>query len=297
LFAKQLQDVCHNIGFFYIKNHGIDPNLIDSMMSISEEFFHLPLSEKNKINIATTTNFRGYCAFQKETTQGVLDNKEGFVIGVEQNYHNSTAPYSILTGPNVFPTAINMRDIILNYFDEIHKLGKELLKGVALGLGLSENYLLDKFLADSPFSSSTLKLLKYHVGCQNIGTLGIAPHTDQNFLTILLQDEVGGLQVKINDGWVDVPPIPNTFVVNLGQMLQILSNNYFLATEHCVRNNQKKPRYSYPFFLGPNLDSIICPLDLNWKCLPVRNNNQVSMTKKEVVYGDYFISELRIFRK
>lgn len=295
---NRLLDVCHNVGFFYITNHGIDSHIIQQMFSLTHDFFNLPQHEKDAVNIVNSPHYRGYGCIGAETTLGIADHKESFDLGLEQParmiYHE---PYYILQGPNQWPEsnhldAAQWRKNVLMYIDLMLELGKRLMAALSLALNVPSDCFINNFCANSLDSFAMLRLLRYPGQNTKQGDetkFGVGPHTDLGCLSILLQDEVGGLQVQNCDGqWIEAPPIEDTFVVNLGEMLQRWSNNYFLATPHRVINNSQQTRYSIPFFFEPNLSANVSPLPINSDLLSQVNRTPVS-SDSNLIYGEHML--------
>lgn len=296
----RLRRICHQVGFFYIKNHGIN-ELMKQMLTVTESFFDLPQAEKDKMKITFSPHYRGYGKLGGERTNGIQDKKETFDLGLEKPARNKLDveqhPYLVLQGPNQWPTSsaldhMQWKQLVLSYISALQKIGGQLIAAMSTALGLPGNELGNQFCSSAEDAHAMLRLLRYPPGRES--ELGVGPHVDAGGLIILLQDETGGLQVQNCQGkWVDAPHLPNTFVVNMGEMLQILSNNYFQATRHRVINTSARIRHSVPFFYEPDLTAVIRPLNINPELLkdikpfPIQKNNPV-------VYGEHM---LEIFRR
>lgn len=297
-YINRLLDACHHVGFFYIKNHGIDSHIIEQMFRLTRDFFNLPQHEKEAVHIAKSPHYRGYGCLGAETTLGMPDYKESYDLGLEQPPRmNSQEPYYILQGPNQWPDsnhldATQWRKTVLMFLDLMLKLGKQLMSALSLALKVPSDTFINNFCANEQDSFAMLRLLRYpgqNTKQGNESEFGVGPHTDLGCLSILLQDEVGGLQVQnCNGQWIDAPPIKDTFVVNLGEMLQRWSNNYFLATPHRVINHSKQTRYSIPFFFEPNLSAHVCPLPINPDLLSGISRSPVS-TNNQLIYGEHML--------
>ncbi len=295
-FILRLRDVCHNIGFFYIKNHGIQSQLMQHIFTSTKYFFDLPQEEKDALSITNSPHYRGYGKLGAEITEGIRDFKETFDLGLEQLAQNISAdkPYLILQGPNQWPisNSLNWKKTILEYLSAMQKLSEQLMFAMSLALGVEEDFFVKQFCSNSEDAYAILRLLRYPPGRKSTHSeieIGVGSHVDSGCLVFLLQDEVGGLQVQNCSGeWIDAPPIPDTFVVNIGTMLQIWSNNYFLATPHRVINVSDQIRHSVPFFFEPNLSSVVTPLTLSSELLATMTR-PLADSNTRVVYGEHML--------
>jgi isopenicillin N synthase-like dioxygenase len=204
-------------------------------------------------------------------------------------------PYLKLIGPNIwpnescFPQVLGWKETILDFICGCRLLGIELLEAVVTSLGLSSNILAENF--GGRFSYSMLRLICYPRSSPgDVGNeFGVGPHVDAGCLVLLLQDQVGGLQVQNMSGkWIDAPHIPNSFIVNIGTMLHIWTNGYLRATPHRVLNHPSQTRYSAPFFLEPNLTALVEPLSLPPEY--ARECQSSDLDCKPVVYGEQMLA-------
>lgn len=204
------------------------------------------------------TALRGYIElFGENTDPGkTKDLKECFDIGPEGP--PTATPFF---GPNQWPDAMpTFRDAIYGYHEAMKILSKQLLRGVALSLDLAPDYFDAKM--QNPISIQRLLHYPPQTGRIAEGTIGIGAHTDYGNLTILAQDDVGGLQVMNRDGqWIEGTPIPGTFVINIGDLIQKLTNDLYLANLHRVVNTSGRERYSIPFFIDADYDAVFEPLE------------------------------------
>lgn len=262
-FISRLRDVCHSVGFFYLVNHGISKEKMASVLTLARAFFQLPQEIKESISIYHSPHFRGYGALNAEITKGEPDFKETYDLGLEQvaRHGQSHADYEVLHGPNQWPPALllpTFRYDMLDYMRAMQQLGCTLMHMLAETLGIPSKLVADQFHPSSDDAYAILRLLRYPPGKDR---LGVGPHTDAGFLVFLLQDAVGGLEVKNQRGdWVSAPPKAGAFIVNIGEMLEVWSGGYYRATEHRVINATNQERYSAPFFYEPHLNSVITPL-------------------------------------
>ncbi|MEM7188162.1 MAG: 2OG-Fe(II) oxygenase family protein [Pseudomonadota bacterium] len=249
------------IGFGYVINHGVDPALRKAVFAASREFHALP--EATKQAIALDQNHRGYIAINTSTdvtselAEVTRPNQSASFMMMRDDPHVDPAVY--LSGPNQWPDLSGFREACEAYATAMTDLGRRLV-GVALdGLGIGDRSILAAF--DTP--TIWLRLLHYPPQPKDApeDLYGSAPHKDFGCLTLLALDEVGGLQVRTPAGnWVDAPPIPDAFVVNVGDMLHRLSNGRLLSTPHRVINRTGRERYSVPFFFDPHVSTDITPL-------------------------------------
>ncbi|MDR3478438.1 MAG: 2-oxoglutarate and iron-dependent oxygenase domain-containing protein [Gammaproteobacteria bacterium] len=296
----RLRDICHHVGFFYVKNHGVDPALLSRMLYLSEVFFDLSDQEKEAISILLSPHYRGYGKLMAEMTDGIPDFKETYDLGLEQSVQpiKENQRYKILQGPNQWPHVktlqiLQWKETVLQYISALQQLGLRLMQMMSMALDLPKDYLASFFSAHSDDSYAILRMLRYPPGRRPEGSdeplLGVGPHVDAGCLVILLQDEVGGLQVQNCSGqWIDAPPIADTFVVNIGEMLQIWSNNYFLATPHRVINSSTHIRHSVPFFFEPNLSTVVSPFSLSDKLL-AEMKRPMANPATNIVYGEHIL--------
>jgi isopenicillin N synthase-like dioxygenase len=156
---------------------------------------------------------------------------------------------------NLFPEIPGFRETVLRYIDSLTQLGRALMSGILFGLGVDQNY-FQQLSLDDPL---VLFCIFNYPPATEDGDMpwGVGEHTDYGLLTILLQDDTGGLQVKSRSGWVDAPPIPETFVCNIGDMLDRLTKGIYRSTPHRVINTSKRNRLSFPLFFDPNFDARI----------------------------------------
>lgn len=260
--AERLRGICHNIGFFIVTNHGIDPSVVDDVFAISEQFFALPQEQKLLIDKRKSRHFRGWEPEGAEYTNNRPDIREQIDLWSE---HPARAPdatpyYYRLLGPNQWPPeelVPGFHAALDRWFAELGGLAGELMQILALGLGLPEDH-FEKLFGKERMSLT--KLINYPATPP--GQFGVNAHHDAGFLTVLAPGKTPGLEVENAKGeWIPVPIIENSFVINLGEILQSMTGNYYIATPHRVRTNE--PRQSCGYFHGPALDMSLKPLDLD----------------------------------
>jgi len=262
--AEAVGRACRDVGFFYIVNHGVPPDLVDATFAEAARFFALDAGRKNAVSMAASPNHRGYYGLFEENTDPTKtgDLKEGFDIALELDAGDADVRAGKpLHGPNQWPAGLpGFRPTLERYYAEMRTLAETLMCVFAHALALPEDFFDDK--VDKPLAQ--LRLLHYPPQAGHIeeDTLGCGAHTDYGCLTILAQDSVGGLQLRNSAGrWIAAPPIPGGFVVNIGDQLARWTNDVFAATVHRVINTSGRERYSLPFFFDPNYDAWI-------ECLP-----------------------------
>ena len=248
-------------GFGYIINHGIEKTLIEQLFQVSKQFHSQPLSEK--MRVALDHNHRGYIAINTSTdvNSKLADVKkpnqsESFMMMREDK---SELPDVYLSGPNQWPKLENFKEVLEKYTCNMTKLGRNLMRLALLSSGVKDLSVMQSL--DTP--TIWLRLLRYPPISKNSPSdlYGSAPHTDFGCLTILAQDEIGGLQVQTREGeWIDVPKLEGSFVVNVGDMLSRYTNGLLRSTPHRVINKSGKERFSCPFFFDPHTNAVVQPL-------------------------------------
>lgn len=258
--AAELHEVCSRIGFFYVSHHGVDQDLIDRTFAQVQRFFAQPLTRKTAIAMANSPIFRGYSGLAEEVLNPALegDLKESFNIGVERGPGDPLVQAGTpLHGPNLWPDGLpGFRETMEDYFQAMTDLGQTIARGLALSLDLPAAYFSRSL--DDPMS--LLRLLHYPPTAQRQSErqMGAGAHTDYGCVTLLAQDEIGGLEVRNTDGqWLLAPPIPGTFVINLGDQMARWTNGRYQSTPHRVFNASDSHRYSIPFFFDPNFNALI----------------------------------------
>jgi len=256
LVAEQLRQACEQRGFFYITGHGIDPALISSLFAASQRFFDLPMTEKLAVDKKLSRCNRGYEPLRAQTLESGAppDLKESFYAGAEVAANDARVLAGRFnTGPNQWPETLpDFRAVMQNYYQAAYGLGATIVRGLALSLGVPVSH-FDGYLKEA---AATLRLLHYPPQPANPepGEKGCGEHTDFGGVTLLLQDEAGGLQVWDKDlgSWIDAPPVPGAFVVNIGDLFARWTNDRYVSTLHRVINVSGRERYSVPFFFTGN---------------------------------------------
>jgi isopenicillin N synthase-like dioxygenase len=287
--ASSLDAIFRDIGFCYIANTGIDPALVTALFDASRRFHAQPREAKDRI--AINRFHRGYMAPKSSliVTSSVQratkpNNSESFMLMHEVPPDDPRHGQS-LQGPNQWPTDLpGFREAVTVYNTALETLAKRFTRLIARALDLPPDGLDPYFEKPTTF----LRLLHYPPQPPDAAEdeFGSNPHTDYGFITILLQDEVGGLQVRRRDGtWLPATPIPGTFVVNVADMLSRWTNGRWQSTPHGVKNRSAVDRYSAPFFFDPSMDSLIT-------CLPTCTSSERPPLYEPVLYGDYLLERI-----
>lgn len=261
-FAEELCRICHEVGFFLLVDHGVPDEFVDGYFESLKAFFALPEEAKATIEKKLSRHFRGWERIGAELTGNQVDWREQLDVSTEHPvYPDGTKPdFLVLDGPNqwleesVLP---GFRATVNEFFTRLGSVANELMAAMCRGLGLADDHLLHVF-GERPWSH--VKLISYPPTPP--GGAGVNAHHDTGFMTLLLQHGVGGLQaLNPDDEWINVPPTPGAFVVNLGEMLQAMTGKYFVATTHRVI--AAEPRFSSGYFHGPDLRTPLAPLPLD----------------------------------
>src|SRR3954447_11193198 len=258
--AAEIDAACRDTGFFYIVGHGVAAELVTRVDELAREFFARPDTEKARIAMARGGRaWRGWFPLRGELTSGVPDQKEGLYFGEELGPDDPRVRAALpLHGANLFPEQPpELRDAVLEYIDALTAVGQCVLRGVSLALGLDAEW-FDRHLTAAP--TVLFRIFRYPPVKNDDAAWSVAEHTDYGLLTILAQDATGGLEVRTRAGWIAAPPIPDAFVVNLGDMLERMTGGRYRSTPHRVRNTSTGDRLSLPLFLDPAWDAEVLPV-------------------------------------
>eukprot|EP01023_Acetabularia_acetabulum_P000563 TRINITY_DN10231_c0_g1_i2.p2 TRINITY_DN10231_c0_g1~~TRINITY_DN10231_c0_g1_i2.p2 ORF type:complete len:357 (-),score=53.37 TRINITY_DN10231_c0_g1_i2:292-1362(-) len=280
--GKEIDTACRQVGFFYIKNHGVPGSVHHGVREHARDWFHLPENLKEEIQISKETHFRGYQKLGANVTRYdesyQRDWHEAIDLYKEEDpskIKNSGLPFSPIHGENQWPhQSPEFVQVLKEYVEHMTTVGQTLMRGIALGLNLQENtfdnligkdtYWCMRIIHYPPLQSAhqtnveQQKQGEIHRSIQ----LSCGEHTDYGCLTIVNQDEdVSALQVKNADGqWIDAEPIKGAFVCNIGDMMRIWTAGQYQPTPHRVLNlNSKKSRISVPFFYEPKYETVVAP--------------------------------------
>lgn len=283
--AAEIRRASIEIGFFYVRGHNVSPHLMHAMLMAGKYFFSLPEARRREIQVNKA--HRGYVPFAQTTLGRAYkpDLKESlnfaFPFKAEDPYVKDGKP---LIGVNQWPAGEPvLQRVADDYYAAVFELGQRLLEGFALALGIDRAFFRE--LYRHPLVRARLVHYPSQQEGDEEGQFGAAPHTDWGCITVLWQDDVGGLQVRNRSGqWIDAPPIDGTFVINIGDMLARWSNDLFVSTPHRVVNASGRERYSIPVFYDPDFETIV-------ECLP--NCSRIGNPPKypRTVAGEYITAK------
>lgn len=278
-------------GFCYVRNHGIPESLLDRIHREALDFFHAPMEEK--LLCKPHQAVRGFNALNRTTMYGAAnpDYKEFFQIGLDlPEDHPLVLAGQPLRGPNLWPEGRpGFRTAMEAYFEAVGVCGQVLLRAVACSLGISPDFFVTRYAR--PLQRSQAIWYPPHPPEREADQFGVAPHTDYGCITLLWQDDTGGLDVQGPDGaWIPAPPIPGTLVINIGDLLCRWSNQRYVSNMHRVTNRSGRERVSFATFYDPDYDARIDPHDLN---LP----SGTDALYLPVSAGDYIMGRIRDSQK
>lgn len=288
-FVKKLGDAFHEVGFVGVRNHGIPKELIDQFYDSSKEFFSLPVEVKKQYEIAGAAGQRGYTSFGKEHAKQskVADLKEFYQLGqeVEDEEDPMFGAYPI---NETVKEASEFTALGKSLYRAFEKSGSELLKAIAIHLDLGESYFSDRIKN----GTSILRAIHYPpITEEPKSAIRAEQHEDINLITLLVGASAGGLELlNMQNEWLAITPGEDEIVVNVGDMLQRLTNNYLKSTTHRVVNPPKeewhRPRMSIPFFLHPKSEMDLTCLD---KCV----TEERPLAYEPITAGGYLDERLR----
>jgi len=283
--AEQIRRASVEVGFFYVGGHNVPRDLMRAVLMAAKYFFALPDGQKRAIQVNKA--HRGYVPFEQTTLARAYkaDLKESFNFAFPFTADDpDVVAGTPLIGVNQWPAGESVwRGVVEDYYAAVFELGQRLLEGFALALGTDRGFF--RGLYKRPLVRARL----IHYPPQQDGTgdgqYGAAPHTDWGCMTILWQDDVGGLQVKNRSGdWIDAPPIEGTFVINIGDMLERWSNDLFVSTPHRVLNASGRERYSIPVFYDPDFRTAV-------ECLPNCSSAANPAKYERTIAGEYITAK------
>lgn len=295
--AAAIDRACRDLGCFLISGHGVDPALLAALDRAARDFFARPDAEKAAIAMAAGGRaWRGWFPEGGELTAGRPDRKEGLYFGAELPADDPRVVAGTpLHGPNLFPVdPAALAPAVLAWIDAMTSLGHALVRGIAIGLELAPDW-FDAHLTADP--TVLFRIFRYPPHPGDDDGWGVAEHTDYGLVTILAHDGTPGLQVRATGGgWIDVPAVDGTFVVNLGDMLERMTGGRYLSTPHRVRHGGgDRDRLSFPFFFDPGWDAEILPVPDAAPAGPVREVERwdaASVHAWSGTYGDYLTAKV-----
>jgi isopenicillin N synthase-like dioxygenase len=297
--ARDITAACRDSGFFYVVGHGVAPALLQELAAASRRFFALPPALKQEIGMARGGRaWRGWFPVGGELTGGAPDRKEGLYFGSELPPEHPRVRAGVpMHGANLFPAQVpELRAAVLDYMAAMTTVAQALLVGIARSLGLASDYFVRHYTAEP---TVLFRVFHYPSDSGAEAEWGVGEHTDYGLLTLLAQDEVGGLQVKTPRGWIDAPPIAGALVCNIGDMLDRLTGGEFRSTPHRVRNVSGRSRLSFPFFFDPDFAAEVLPLPRDER--PIADDQAERWDRASVhlfrgSYGDYLLAKVgRVF--
>jgi len=257
-FLADLRHAARDIGFFYLINHGVDDALQHAVQREARRFFALTEVQKEQVAMIHSPHFRGYNRAASEITRGQPDWREQFDIGAERPallLSDSDPRWRRLQGPNLWPEALpTLKPALLDWQRAMTSMALRLLRAFAEALQLPADA-FDALYGSKP--NEHIKLIRYPGQHATQSAQGVGAHKDSGFLSFLLQDEQKGLQVEVApDRWIDAAPRAGSFVVNIGELLELATNGYLRATVHrVVSPPADRERLSIAFFLGAQLEA------------------------------------------
>ena len=249
--VQEIRMACEQVGFFYVKNHGVPAATIEAVIDASRRFFEQPLETRMKW--VKDEFHRGYLPLGTTRYPGRSpDLKDSFDIGVDLPLDDPDVISGLpLHGPNQWPDLADFRKPAEDYFSAVHGFGMCLLEAMALSLQLAPDFFVRHY------RKPTILMRLMHYPPQDMAwdesSVGATAHTDFGLATVLYQDPSGGLELQLPDGnWISAPFIADTLVVNLGQLMSRWTNDVYRSAMHRVINRRAQDRYSIPFFFNPD---------------------------------------------
>jgi isopenicillin N synthase-like dioxygenase len=291
--ARAIDEACRSLGFFCVRGHGVPDALAAALDRAARRFFALPREEKARVAMSAGGRaWRGWFPLGGELTSGVPDGKEGYYFGAElDDAHALVAAGVPLHGRNLFPQVpAELGPLVLEWIDQMTSLGHVLMRAIGAGLGLAPTW-FDEHLTGDP--TVLFRIFRYPPTPAD--GWGVAEHTDYGLLTILAQDDRGGLQVRTPAGWIEVEPTPGVLVCNVGDMLERMTGGRYRSTPHRVRNAGDADRLSFPFFFDPAWGAEVRPLPL--ADAPPADDSATRWDGTNVfawqgTYGDYLLAKV-----
>ncbi|MBM6550046.1 isopenicillin N synthase family dioxygenase [Marinomonas ostreistagni] len=281
---KRLDQACRDIGFFYLIDTDIDTALINRIMRAAQRFFAQPLQQKLAIDIKNSCNHRGYGAVGEEQLDEInkADWKETFDMALDlPSDHPLAARYPKMYGPNQNPSDPNVLETLHDYYVTAFGVAMKVLEAMAQALDLAPDFFTRCFKEHV----TVLRMIHYPPRPEQTHDNGAGAHTDYGCITLLLQDEVGGLEVKHRNGeWVQATPMEGALVVNIGDLMQRWTNDEYTSTTHRVKASAADThRYSFPFFVEPDYETQVA-------CVPTCQSNTKPAKYAPILSGDWIQS-------
>lgn len=290
--AVELDRACRDIGFFYVKNHGIPAEIFQNVFDATRRYFDIPVSERMADKMDDKYR-RGFMQQGINQHPGYApDLKESYEIGTDLPLTHPLVVAGVpLHGPNQWPEELPwLREAAEAYFLETQALGERLLRVFATALGMEDGF----FLQYCKTPMVQMRLFHYPpqttIPDEDTG-FGVAPHTDYGMITLLSQDPIGGLELRTRSGdWVQAPYIDGTLIVNLGDLLRRWTNDIYVSNPHRVVNRTGKERYSIPMFFNLDFDAPV-------ECLPTCQSPEIPPKHEPIKSGDYLMGRFKDVQK
>ncbi|HEY5007990.1 MAG TPA: 2-oxoglutarate and iron-dependent oxygenase domain-containing protein [Caulobacteraceae bacterium] len=289
--AAAIARACEDDGFFYVVGHGVGAATLARLEVEARAFFALPAAVKDAVSMARGgAAWRGWFPFRGELTSARPDDKEGFYFGEELGPDDLRVRAQWpLHGANLWPAAApGLRPAVNVFMAEVERAASTLMRGVSMALGLAPDYFAKAYLEHPTL---LFRIFTYPPTAPE--AWGVGEHTDYGLLTLLAQDDAGGLEVKSRAGWVDVPPLAGGLVCNIGDMLERLTGGRFVSTPHRVVNRSGRDRLSFPFFYDPDVSAVMTPVPGAYASGPEAPRwDGASVHAFSGTYGEYLLAKV-----
>ena len=284
--GEAVRKACTEVGFFYATNHGMPQDIIDATFGAAHQFFDLPMDAKKAISVEKSDALRGYTPLLGENTDpdNNGDLHEGFDLALDLTEDDPDVQAGVFGyAPNQWPDDLDgFRKALMTYHGEAREFGRLIFKAFALALELEEDFFADTIT--KPMAHMRVLYYPDQNAAEDEKQIGIGAHSDYECFTILCTDDVPALQVLNSAGaWIQAPPVPGAFIVNVGDLMARWTNNYFQSTIHRAINSSGKRRYSIPFFFGVNSQEVV-------EVLPSCQSEENPPKYKPITAGDYIRS-------
>jgi isopenicillin N synthase-like dioxygenase len=288
--AEAIGAAAERDGFFYAAGSGLGPNTVSRLDAAARGFFACPAKEKAEIAMDRGgLAWRGWFPLGGELTSGVPDQKEGLYFGEELGGDDPrVAAGWPMHGANLWPgRPSELRAAVEIYMTETERAAVAIMRGVSIALGLDADHFARAYLARPTI---LFRIFRYPPAAAQ--GWGVGEHTDYGLLTLLAQDQMGGLQVKTDRGWIDVPPVADTLVVNVGDMLERLSGGRLVSAPHRVRNAGSRDRLSFPLFYDPDFSAVMTPAAAAADRAARERWDRIDPNAFSGRYGDYLLRKV-----
>lgn len=297
LAARRIDEACNHFGFFYAVGHGIAHETFERLLNASTRFFDLADTAKAEIAMSKGgIAWRGWFPVGGELTSGQPDLKEGLYFGEELGPDDPRVNAGVpLHGANLWPAAVpELRPAVEEWLVSAIKASEAIMRGAALALGLNA----DHFAKGLTLHPTLLFRIFHYPTPMDVSAdkttedFGVGEHSDYGLLTLLAQDDKGGLEVRTPSGWIDVPPRGDALVVNIGDMFERLTRGHFRSAPHRVVNRAGASRYSFPLFFDPDFSASVEPLPIVVADRAEARWDAIDPHAPIATYGDYLIGKV-----